>query len=161
MTNTVGYREQLDRVMRWYARFNAIDTGGAVAPSDDHVDAIYAFFVNCYHLSDWIKYDAALPEPTRNAVKDHVHQTARPLKLCADLCTSIKHLDRRSNTSDENPGFTNKVIGLDLGSGFPTISMLRYEVQTDNGPIDAFDLAAQCLTQWDVFLSKHNLARTR
>ena len=52
------YQEQYDRTKRWYDRLTAIDQGRAHDMASDHyVDEIYAFFLNCYHLKDWIKND--------------------------------------------------------------------------------------------------------
>src|SRR5438445_4928411 len=45
MTAPSSYREQYDRVKRWYARFTTIDKGRVHdQPSDYYLDEIYAFF---------------------------------------------------------------------------------------------------------------------
>ena len=50
-----------------------------------------AFFMNCYHLKDWIKND--ISDTSLNAaVEDYINQNAC-LKLCADICNGAKHLD--------------------------------------------------------------------
>ncbi len=152
------YREQFDRVKRWHVRFQAINDGTqAVSPSNDRVDDIYAFFQNCYHLKDWIKHDPSVPAPVRKVVEAHVN-SERSLKLCADLCNALKHLSRdKSDRSKENPDFGKKVIKMELGPGFTTTAGLNYEIETDNGPIDAFVLATQCVSAWETFLSQHKL----
>jgi hypothetical protein len=141
-----AYLDQFERVNRWYARFEAIDNGRPHdSPSDNYVDDIYALFLNCYHLKDWIRNDFSLPSSVRDAVETHI-DSERPLRLCADICNSLKHLRLTKHRSGQNPSFGKKRIELTLGPGFPTTTSLRYEVETDTGPIDAFDLATQCVT---------------
>ena len=53
------YLEQFDRMKRWYDRVRKISEGKAHnLPTDYYQDEVYAFFINCYHLKDWIKNDA-------------------------------------------------------------------------------------------------------
>ena len=158
-----GYREQYDRMKRWYARFEAIDKGRQHdVASDNYVDEIYAFFLNCYHLKDWIKHDpAVLPifvsDKAAAAAVEGAIKADRSLKLCADICNSLKHLRlTRPEKSGESPTFGAKHFALSLGSGPPTIS-LKYEVDTASGPEDAFQIAVECVKAWDRFLGTHGL----
>jgi hypothetical protein len=60
-----SYREQYERVKRWYGKFIALDQGRAHdVPSENYLDEIYAFFMNCYHFKDWIKNDIRLHHPS-------------------------------------------------------------------------------------------------
>ena len=151
------YREQYDRMKRWYDRFAALDQGRSHdVPSDNYLDEIYAFFMNCYHLKDWIKNDTAVAVAIQQAVEPHIN-SSRQLKLCADICNSLKHLRLTSSRSGENPAFGRKQFGLALGTG-PTAINLKYEIDTTGGAIDAFQLATECLDAWDTFLSANGLA---
>ncbi len=50
-----SYQEQYDRMKRGSSRFAALDQGRSHdVASDNYVDDIYASFMNCYHLKDWI-----------------------------------------------------------------------------------------------------------
>jgi hypothetical protein len=113
--------------------------------------------MNCYHLKDWIKNDAAVPATVRDAVEAHINSN-RPLRLCADICNSLKHFKRKPwfNRSGESPRFGRKQYALDLGTTPPAIS-LEYEVHTDTGPIDAFQLASECIAAWDAFFTANAL----
>jgi hypothetical protein len=152
-----AYREQYDRMKRWYERFAAIDQGRPHdIASDNYLDEIYAFFLNCYHLKDWIKFDSAVPFKDQQAVEGHISAN-RSLRLCADICNSLKHLRLKSNRSGESPAFGKKHFALALGSGRPPTVSLKYEVDTANGLEDAFKLATECVSAWDGFLSAHGL----
>jgi hypothetical protein len=158
-----AYHEQYDRMKRWYERFAAIDQGRPHdVDSDNYLDEIYAFFLNCYHLKDWIKCDSAVPVKDQQAVEDHITAN-RSLRLCADICNASKHLkletkkDGTHGRSNENPTFGRTHAALQLGGGnLPTVS-LKYEVDTANGSKDAFKLATECVSAWDGFLSAHGL----
>jgi hypothetical protein len=48
-----NWREQYDRMVRWYDRFETIVLGRPhVMAGDNYVDEVYAFFQNCYHVKD-------------------------------------------------------------------------------------------------------------
>ena len=149
-------REQYDRMRRWYDRFVALDQGRPHdVPSDNYLDEIYAFFMNCYHLKDWIKHDSTVAATVQQAVEPHINSN-RPLKLCADICNSLKHRRLMSSRSGEGPTFSKKDFGLTLGTA-PTTINLKYEVNTTTGPVDAFQLATECVDAWDAFLTANGL----
>jgi hypothetical protein len=159
------YREQYDRMMRWYDRFAAIDAGRVHdRASDNYLDEIYAFFMNCYHLKDWIINDGSIPALTSHIVESYINGS-RPLQLCGDICNSLKHLSLRTDKkvpgkigrSGEAPSFGKKLFKLGLGGGNPPTISLEYEVNTSNGAEDAFKLATDCVTAWDDFMKKHGL----
>ena len=130
--------------------------------SDNYEDDVYNFFVNCYHLKDWIKNDKAVAEPVQNAVESYIDLN-RALTICGDICNARKHLlgkrKRKSGSPPyEHPDFGKKqfAVGITIGAD-TTISLLHWEVNTDSGPIDAFQLAAECVAAWDQFLTAQGL----
>lgn len=152
-----AYHEQYDRVKRWYVRIEAIDQGRThVLASDNYLDEIYAFFLNCYHLKDWIKSDGTVPTKVQQAVEGYLSAN-RSLRLCADICNSLKHLHLTSKRSGESPAFGKKQFAVTLGPGIPTTISLKYEVNTTRGSEDAFKLATECVSAWDTFLSRNGL----
>lgn len=153
------YIDQYERMKRWYRRFASLDHGRSHdVTSDNYVDEIYAFFMNCYHLKDWIKHDTTISAAVRQAVEPHINSN-RPLMLCADICNSLKHLQLTSNRSGESPTFGPKQFGLSLGGG-PTTITLKYVVNTTTGPIDAFRLATECVAAWDTFVAANALKQS-
>jgi len=153
-----AYREQYDRMKRWYERFEAINQGHRHEVSSDYyLDEIYAFFENCYHLKDWIKNDSAVPVNDKKVVEGYIDGN-RSLRLCADICNALKHLERtKRDRSHEDPEFGKTHFALNVGSGSLPIVSLKYEVDTNNGSEDAFNLATDCVNAWDGFLSTHGL----
>ena len=76
---TPSWREQYDRMRRWYARLTEF------VPVDDHrVDDFYAFFVCCFHLKDWLKQDSAIDKRIGTDAEALVNSVLS-LRLCADV----------------------------------------------------------------------------
>lgn len=97
------YPEQLNRVRRWYQRFQEISEGRLHdKPSDFYQDEVYAYFMNCYHLKEWIKNDKGALPPEVNIerfISNDPH-----MALCADICNGNKHLKLSDRPrSFENP----------------------------------------------------------
>lgn len=143
------YQEQFKRLGRWYERFKNINDGQIHDKNSDfYLDDVYAFFINCYQLKDWIKND-----PSAASVVDRVEAYINnnpALSLCADICNGLKHLHLDSARSGERPKFGKKVAKLRIGSGPITIA-LKYEIKTNSGTTDAFDLATKCMKAWEIF----------
>jgi len=142
--------EQWERVNRWYDRFKRINDGRPHdQPSENYQDDVYAFFLNCYHLKDWIKNDKGVGAAA-GEVETFV-ASSEELKLCGDICNSIKHLTLRRTKSGKAPQFGRRDFKLELGGGPPTIA-ISYEVQTAEGSVDAFELATKCVSVWKSFI---------
>lgn len=151
MRKPTKYNEQLDRVKRWFERFKEIEEGRSHdRQSDNYQDDVYAFFMNCYHLKDWIKNDTAASS-VAGKVEDYV-SNSRDLSLCADICNGLKHLVLNSERSGEDPEFDSRKFEVGVGTHPPTIAV-HYTINTKSGPIDAFSLATKCLDDWENFIS--------
>ena len=104
------WEEQLRRVNRYYARFETInriryDVSHYEANdevSEYETDDVYAFFVNCYHLVDWldedVKYRRCKGSPLcqRTSCPECWVNKHEALHISRDLCNRVKHfrLDR-------------------------------------------------------------------
>src|SRR5438105_1733230 len=54
------WREQWDRVQRWYQRLVGIAVGRPHNMDlDSYWDDVLGFFQNCFHFKDWLKNDPA------------------------------------------------------------------------------------------------------
>ena len=150
MTNSGKYMEQFERVKRWYERFRVINQGRQHdRPSDYYQDEVYAFFLNCYHLKDWIKNDESI-RPAAAKVEEFINNN-KELGLCADICNGVKHLKLTSNRSGKYPQFGKREFKLSLG-GHRAIISVKYSIDTADGPVDAFELATKCLQAWKNFI---------
>ncbi len=151
-----GFREQYNRMLRWYARFKRIAEGREHKDDVEYYEGdMRAFFENCLHLRDWILNDERSGN-ARKAVKDFVN-IMQCMQLCADIANSYKHLKlTRKPRSKHYPTSGPRTFDPKLGGASPSIR-IRYTVATASGPRDAFQLATECVEAWKAFLWHHGL----
>ena len=150
-----SWQDQHERVGRWHKRLSAIRRG---IPPDkgqaEALDDVYAFFMNCYHLRDWIIESGF-------KTKDKVDAFVRAdpdLALCRDICIGLKHF--RAKTAWSPSGLTWSTAS-ELTFSFPSgvavtgpIFDERWVFTTDGTePVDMFELAGRCIAAWDRFLA--------
>lgn len=146
-------RSQYERMIRWYKRLEGIDYNYQ-NKLDEYLDIAYAFFMNCYHLKDWIINDPNIDLP-RNGVEEYVNFT-ECLFICADICNGSKHLRLDNPRSEKEPK-----IGLD--SFYDTALFgersRRYffYLETKDGIKDPLTFAEECVTSWEVFIQVYNI----
>ena len=143
------YYEQYQRMIRCFDHLapvvSAYYVGQGPTTWDNELDLAYSFFMNAYHLKDWIKHDINVPASARNAVESHVNAT-RALRLCADICNGFKHLTLTTTRSGENP-----TLRAGLSDG-PAFKYLWFAVETDSGGTSVGELAADSIAAWQSFL---------
>lgn len=149
------YINQYNRVKRWYERFISTSTNKIYdMPTDYYQDDLYAFFINCYHLKDWIKNDPEIPGKVKNDIENFITKTEE-LSICADICNGSKHLKLKTPRKNSNTKVQAKHFSLYLGQG--PIIHIEYDIESDGKIYDAHLLATKCLRAWDNFISKNQL----
>jgi len=152
VTERAKYPEQWERVQRWHERFSDISEGKLHdKPSDFYQDEVYAFFMNCYHLKDWIKHDPTHPSLAGNV--ESFITDSRDMSLCADIYNGMKHLLLTRPRSHEDPQFGKRHFEVGVGTQ-PTTIAVKYTIDTTSGPIDAYELATRCVEAWKSFLNQ-------
>ena len=153
LKNEMKYLEQWERVKRWWSRFGEISKGRVYLDNTEFSeDEIFSFFLNCYHLKDWIKND-----PTSGRLSDLVEEyvnKSEALSICADLCNGLKHLERDPKRVRKNAKFGPQTHRISLGSDSALIA-LSYTIETDSGSFDALEIAAKCLVEWENFFNQN------
>jgi len=153
------YIEQYERMRRSYDRFREIKPGLTDKISSDYEDNVYAFFLHCYHLKDWVKNDTSVKSrmPNIGTAVEHFINGSEALSLCQDLCNSLKGLELKRSSSGERATFGLKQYHHRLGLGSGRSIRLEWLVErTNKPPIDAFELATECIAEWDKFLQRLN-----
>ncbi|MBT9175699.1 MAG: hypothetical protein DDT22_01383 [candidate division WS2 bacterium] len=156
MTELRKHQEQFERMKRWYECIKKIDQGRphnlsfVNLPSNYFYDEVYTFFLNCYHLKDWIQNDDTVKLPKEN-VENFINQN-ECMRVCADICNGIKHLRRESNRSGKDPKFGGREFSLSLGGGPEPMIKVKFSIKTKTGTIDAFELASECVQKWEEFI---------
>jgi len=157
MTELRKYQQQFARMKRWYERIEKINQGEPhdlsyinLSP-DCYYDEFYAFFVNCYHLRDWIENDETVKLPEKD-VKDFI-EGHECMRVCHDICIGIKHLKQKSTPlSGQVPEIKRRELSLHLKGGPKPIINTKLFIETETGIIDAFELASRCVREWEEFI---------
>ena len=141
--------QQWARVERYFARFEALSRKGRIhdAASETYVDDVYSFFIQCYHLKDWIAADGT--SPLQSAVREF-GKRSQAFQVCRDLCLGVKHLNVVRPSSDLNDArLGRKGVEFNVSSGVFT---MRVFVRVGSDEQDAFDIAKECMGEWRKFL---------
>jgi len=148
MTELRKYQEQFERIKRWYERIKDIYEGiPHERESDYYQDDIYAFFINCYHLQDWIKNDESVEAFAKAKVQGFIDRN-RELKLCRDICHGLKHL-----SSGMRSPLGPRIFRFNVSTG---ITRAEYSITTETGEtFDAFELASKCVQLWERFIEEN------
>src|SRR5262249_28177280 len=106
------YLEQYERMQRSYDRFREIKPGLTDKISSDYEDDVYAFFLHCYHLKDWVKNDTSVKSRMPNIGPDveRFINESEALSLCADLCNSLNHLELKKEWWSRTPDVRAEAI---------------------------------------------------
>jgi len=145
--------DQLHRVSRWYERFREIDSGTQKGASfEGQFDDVLAFFMNSYHLKDWIKND--ISDTNLNQIVEKYINDNDCLKLCADICNGAKHLDLTHSRFGGDTSMRTE-IHLDLSQENPPVIRKWYIKSHTGQEFDAFDIATQCVKKWVDFFNQH------
>jgi len=144
-------------MQRSYDRFCELKSGLADKISADYEDDVYAFFMHCYHLKDWVKNDSDVKAQMPNIDTDveHFINQSEALSLCADLCNSRKRLELNRSHSSAPRLFGRKRYHYQLNIGSRSSVRLEWLVERkDKPPIDALELATESIAEWDKFLQR-------
>jgi hypothetical protein len=151
------YLEQYERMQRSYDRFREINSRLADKVSSDYEDDVYAFFMHCYHLKDWIKNDPSVKARMPNIgtdVEQFINES-EALSLCAALCNSLTRLELNRSDSSAPRIFGRRRYHYQLNIGSRLSVRLQWLVERNNKPpLDAFELATECIAEWDKFLQR-------
>ena len=163
------FARQFRRANRQYKRCQSAyvpgDQVGVFSQDRDdaeNVEQLFSqFFIECYHLKDWIKEDNMLPVSIRSCVEGFVNNS-RPLSLAGDIANSEKHLvlNRPPKVSKKVRIRSIPIIFGPIGT-YPLGGIYKFNISVDTEierePIDALDLASQCMSEWKQFISKNDL----
>jgi len=142
-----SFKEQYERVKRYLKRIQSEEQS-----TTDYMDDLYSYFVNCYHLKDWIKNDPSTGLSHRE-VENFVNSKLS-LQICADLANRTKHLVLAEHIR-KDAEITNRSVTIDLGKG-KTIHENIITLQ-DGSKHVAENIAQQALDDWTQFISTKKL----
>ena len=149
---STSWQDQRNRIGRWHKRVMAIGRGIPIGMSkDEALDDVFAFFMNCYHLRDWI----IGPGFKSQRAVDEFIRGDDDLALCRDVCTGLKHFRAEPARAYFDSSWSTATVSI--SSTIPArrepIPGEYWVITTDRGNVDMFDLADRCVGAWDAFLA--------
>jgi hypothetical protein len=149
MPNIVGtWGEQYRRVKRYYSRFQDLSAGiEHTRDADYYQDDVYSFFVNCYHLKDWIQNDSSI-KIDNGILYDYIRNSIA-LTISGEICNGMKHL-----SFNNRRGITRKDYRFSISSSGMSLQM-KFYIDTEQQSYDALNIATECVKDWETFLSNH------
>ncbi|MFZ3054549.1 MAG: hypothetical protein WA091_01005 [Minisyncoccales bacterium] len=144
------YQEQLDRIKRLKEEIDRFSVA-----SDENfksaVDAFTSFFIQCYHLRDWL----AESRYSRRDIDIFVSESPW-LSLCKDLANKQKHKNI-DKYEPQNHLVEHSILGLKtpiISYYDPTKDQKRFGVDVEEFGtlIDVIELSERCIEEWQRFL---------
>lgn len=145
------YLEQYYRTKRWHSQLNNIRKVNDPEDPDIQIDIIYAFFMNCFHLKDWLIGSGIDKNEVYNFMNQHTE-----LLICRDLCNAAKHL-YLTKSSTENVFGNGATIHKSYNPYSDSLKNYNFIVNSDNETFEVFELADKCLKLWKGFLEDNKL----
>jgi hypothetical protein len=144
-SDTLSWTEQWSDVKHSYANLQDLYRTAENVPNDEVRRVVKEFFVQCWHMWDWLLRDQDVP--ITEAILKSFYQGNIPLKLCNAMANTSKHHTRDSGTTAvvKTVKFST-TITVDIATTNPA------------GTIDALKLATDCMRQWRVLLAANNIA---
>lgn len=159
------WREQYCRVLRWHSRVLSLLSDNPDPTGRLLQDFVFAFFINCYHLADWL--DQCLGVGAKAFARGNVY-----LETCRGVCHGVKHLKLdlkqfRGLSDYHRLSLTTPKFKLNLSSTGGTEwegdvlpeaeGFLHYSVSTEHDDFEIGILMDKCIEAWNSFIKEHDL----
>jgi hypothetical protein len=149
------WQKQWQRVEIGLRRVEAI-YAGREGHSVDALYDLYAFFLNCHHLREWLAADKVGGTSRRTATR--VIKGSPYLRACADLVSRTKHAELTRHWIDSNTSPVPHDAPVFVATGK---AAHRWEIAAGDATYDALDLAANCVAEWERALTHRGLLEAR
>jgi hypothetical protein len=136
-----NYGSQFARVKRLLERLEDRHRGHV-----EYEDDMFAFFLHCWHLKDWVNHDDKVPEDKRKAIWGLVGADPT-LQLCRFLATGTKHL---SPQPAEHKLTVSDMTGLGAEHDGVDLVIALNDGRTRSG----YELAHACVEAWETIFAK-------
>jgi len=143
------YEVQLDRVKRWKdeieRKLEDINRGNYKGDKAIFFDMIFAFFVFCYHIKDYIENDNSLLV-TKVTLNEFIKNNYC-LRICYDLCIGTKHL------VINHPKTTGGTLRININYKLNRVgNKVIVSLQSKTVNQEFSDLADECIQKWEEFI---------
>jgi hypothetical protein len=148
--DSLPYKEQLDRIKRLKEDIKRFSI-----PTDDNfkdaVDAFTSFFIQCYHLRDWLFESYYKKRDVDIFISNSVY-----LSLCRDMANKQKHREI-NKYNPHNHLVEHDINGISTSiipyyDPFKKESRFGIDVREFGTLLDVIELAEKCVEEWERFV---------
>jgi hypothetical protein len=173
---------QYERMLKSYDRLTEYARGRQAASSTEARDALIHFFLDAYHLKDWLQNDHGVQaignQPAKNLAAQHIKNALEKyvsstlsLQLCADIANGSKHpgLKPAQPGKSKNGPNTGDVITAVTGQSVmvrpatacssmgPRPAIHSWRIESGGNSYDALDTADKIVVAWQAWLRQNGL----
>lgn len=128
----------------------------------ERVESMFShYFLDCYHLKDYIKNDVMIPLELRSKV-ERFASSNEIINLLGDVANSKKHLHLTKPRVSPNVKLKHTPILLGPAGTYPAGGIYKYvlEIETDSrqNNVDALVFAKKCKGEWEKFFRQGGYA---
>jgi hypothetical protein len=141
--------DQWHRLCRWYKRILSLRSKAMkTSLTIDDADLIVAYFMNCYHLRDWLLES----RPEWKPDIEQLISSSFEYKACRDICNGYKHKLIRNPSLDSDFNFYREYDYDAIPGHNPEIYRFAFADGNSIRKYDVFNLSDLCQELWDNFL---------
>jgi hypothetical protein len=150
---SAGWQGQFDRLKRWHNRIKKVrwQIPGSES-AEEYEDYLYAFFMNCYHLQDWLHYSAGI---STGDLKQFIDSHPE-MQVCRDICNGIKHFNLSTSKRDNHFAIGREYVPQSISGSNPSIKAKIFII-SGSDKYDLFHLTNRCMELWVEFLTAQGL----
>lgn len=117
---------------------------------------LFSFFEACYHLKDWIKNS---PDYERLSDVEVFVNNSPAMRICADICNTLKHKNLRSRRSYANVGefYLESTATIGPETSRARINLGRAAIKTERGEECCYALAGECIEEWERYFYANSI----
>lgn len=110
------YSEELEKQYQRMERahneiVNYFENPNRSKSAEEVLDPIYDFFLNCYHLREWVREDSKVDQKIKNILPTF-EKNDSPVQflICRDLCNKSKHVTLKESKNHKPNDVNTKII---------------------------------------------------
>jgi hypothetical protein len=149
-----GYLDQLNRARRFLKRMKDANRSG-----EEFQDMAWAFYQNCWHVTDWLVNDLRLGDRTHRKRFKDLAKASIPLTICRALCDGTKHKNFDLNNKGAPSHYIAYTMHLSpLGASGEKPNEIDFVIHNAVGFASGTKLADECIAEWERILKSEGLA---
>ena len=141
------WEEQYRRILRGLARIKNQDRS-----QEEYEDDLWCFFINCWHLKDWLKQDAFINVNVTSDIEKEAENSGI-LQYCRTVADKRKHL----RLSRFHPKDAQPIAAFDVSTADETVTV-RWHIEKDDGTsVPVVQFAESIVYEWSRILRAYGL----